>query len=112
MNAADAEWFGVRTLIRWTLQACYEERVTIWWAMSADEAAKKALAEASSYAELLGPEYRPMQFAQTYRFSGAPEDGREVFSLLRNSEAEPDEYIDRSFDTGGEHQTTDETGDM
>jgi hypothetical protein len=35
-----------------------------------------------------------------------PADGAEVFSLIRESELNPAEYLDSHFDTGLEHQQT------
>ena len=35
--------------------------------------------------------------------------GEEVFSLLRQSDLDPDDYLDQFFDTGDEHQQAEET---
>jgi hypothetical protein len=35
-----------------------------------------------------------------------PAHGAEVFSLMRDSELAPDDYIDRFFDTGQERQAS------
>ena len=41
----------------------------------------------------------------------APGHGCEVFCLERESDLEPDEYLDAFFDTGGEREASlDETG--
>jgi hypothetical protein len=43
--------------------------------------------------------------AQSYALLDAPDRvGAEVFSLLRTSPLEPDDYLDAFFDTGHEHQ--------
>lgn len=34
----------------------------------------------------------------------APRDGAEVFSLMRDSDLEPDDYLDAFFSTGNERQ--------
>jgi hypothetical protein len=35
-----------------------------------------------------------------------PGQGAEIFSLLRDSELEPDEYLDAFFDTGTEREAS------
>jgi hypothetical protein len=37
---------------------------------------------------------------------GEPVDGAEVFSLMRDSQLAPAEYLDAFFDTGSERQQT------
>jgi hypothetical protein len=81
----------------------YEERVTLWRAPSHDGAIERAEAEARDYAAVLAPaEY--LGLAQSYRLSDAPADGVEVFSLLRDSELTPSDYLNAFFDTGSERQ--------
>ena len=81
----------------------YEERVTLWRASSHDEAIERAGTEARDYAAVLAPaEY--LGLAQSYHLPEAPADGVEVFSLLRDSDLTPSEYLDAFFDTGGERQ--------
>jgi len=36
--------------------------------------------------------------------TSSPDHGSEVFSLLRNSDLQPDEYLNAFFDTGSERQ--------
>lgn len=56
------------------------------------------------YADILGHEY--VGLAQAFLLSEDPAvDGAEVFSLIRDSNLDPDAYLDRFFDTGQEHQT-------
>ncbi|MCL1897985.1 MAG: hypothetical protein FWG16_04105 [Micrococcales bacterium] len=49
-----------------------------------------------------GAEY--LDFAQAYMLVDHPEDGAEVFSLMRLSTLEPDHYLTQFFDTGTERQ--------
>lgn len=42
--------------------------------------------------------------AQAFHMFDSPVSGREVFSLMQDSELPPEEYIDRFFDTGRERQ--------
>jgi hypothetical protein len=85
----------------------YEERITVWRAASFEAVIARAEAEASEYAaffDQLGT--ISLKFSQTYKLGidGAIEDGDEVFSLIRDSELSPQDYIDRHFDTGTEYQ--------
>jgi hypothetical protein len=85
----------------------YEERITLWLAASAEEAIERAEAEAREYARTI--EESPDSYlgiAQSYRLVDTPADGAEVFSLMRSSTLEPDEYLDTFFDTGTERQKT------
>jgi hypothetical protein len=100
-------WFSVRCIIRWSEHegTPYEERITLWQADSASEAICLAEEEAREYAELLNFEF--VECAQLYELGplkGGFADGTEVFSLLRDSNLDPDDYLDRFFDTGHEHQ--------
>ena len=87
--------------------AAYEERITVWRAQSFDGALARAEADAAEYAALfeqMGT--KRLEFMQSYMLGsdGGIEDGDEVFSLIRDSTLSPDEYIDRYFDSGTEHQ--------
>ena len=101
------EWYGVRCVFRWTeaVEPSYEERVTVWHAVDVDSALALAEAEAREYAKEMGAAY--VGLAQAYA-TGNEElvSGSEVFSLLRDSALPPEEYVDRFFDTGDEHQGT------
>lgn len=106
-------WFAVRCLFRsnWPPPAkpfdghCYEERITLWQAGSAQEAITKAEAEALDYAAVI--EEAPSEYlglAQSYALYDSPDhEGAEVFSLIRDSNLDPDSYIDTFFSTGREH---------
>lgn len=83
-------------------EAAYEERITLWHAPSAEVAIELAEADAHEYAEIVECEYAGL--AQSYRCEDAPGQGVEVFSLIRRSRLETEDYLDRHFDTGGEAQ--------
>lgn len=110
----DCGWYGIRCLFRqienkrWGPtdlaegRACYEERITIWRASSMEDAIARAEADAVEYASILEAEY--LGFAQAYSFDDEPEDGTEVFSLMRDSSLDTATYLDTFFDTGSERQ--------
>lgn len=90
----------VRCVIQLT-ERDYEERITIWRTDDLDDAVAKAQAEARDYAANVGG--TAIDFAQSYGSDEDPtEDGAEVFSLIRQSEMPPRQYIDHFFDTGME----------
>lgn len=81
----------------------YEERITLWRAASADEAIARAEEEAEEYAA--GIEETPVVYlglAQCFHLFDDPGDGAEIFSLMRDSDLDHDDYIDSFFDTGSE----------
>ncbi len=113
---ADKQWFAVRTIVAnnekrpWGPtnldpgQIDYEERITIWRTESAEQAIALAEAECQRYVDDLGGDV--LQLTQCYALAMKPGHGVEVFSLIRRSELLPDQYLDRHFDTGTEHQST------
>jgi hypothetical protein len=98
-------WFGVRCVFRWSQPSTYEERVTLWEADSLDDAIAQAESEAQAYAARLNSEF--LDIAQAY-WIGAdrPQAGSEVFSLMRDSTLDSDDYLDAFYDTGRERQRT------
>jgi hypothetical protein len=98
-------WFAVRSIYRFGAQddrrPTYEERVVLFEAATADVAIARAEVEAVAYAEVLG-DCEPTGLFQSYWLFDEPGDGAEVFSLMRSSELEPDDYLDSFFDTGDE----------
>ena len=102
----ESKWYGVRTLNRWldtpTGKETYEERVTIWMANSGEEALALAAEEAIAYSEINGLE--DLGFAQAFWMSTSPAQGSEVFSLLRDSDLQLDDYLNAYSDTGAERQ--------
>ena len=103
-------WYSVRCVFgvgprSETGGATYEERITLWRASSAEKAIARAEAEALQYATALkGCTY--LGLAQSYQLADEVRDGAEVFSLMRDSELEPKEYLDVFLGVGTEHQTT------
>ena len=102
--------FSVRSIFRWSpradqkLKYLYEERITLWQANNIDEAIEKAEKEAKEYIEDSDDEF--LGLSQAFSLSEpVKEDGIEIFSLLRESDLEPKEYLDNFFDTGYERQT-------
>ena len=109
---ADVSWYAVRCIfaVGWPPEAVgetYEERITIWRARSAEEAIARAEAEALEYAAVI--EESPSTYlglAQSYQLFEELAEGAEVYSLMRTSTLEPEEYLDAFFDTGTERQAT------
>ncbi|OEI67724.1 hypothetical protein Cus16_2473 [Curtobacterium sp. ER1/6] len=97
---ADA-WFGVRCVFRHG-ESRYEERVVIVRADDFALAIARAEDEAARYAVDVDAEY--LGLAQAFALVDDPGDGAEVFSLMRDSDLPPDEYLDAFFDTGDERQ--------
>jgi hypothetical protein len=99
------EWYAVRCVFRWTGSEGrpYEERITLWQAADFAAAVARAEAEAGEYAADTGVTY--LGLAQAYATGEEVlQSGSEVFSLLRDSPLPPEQYLDRHFDTGSEHQ--------
>lgn len=120
IDTMDAEeetsWYAVRSVFRTPTTAelapadladgesAYEERITQWQAATFDEAIDLAEAEAIEYAEFMGVEYLA-DFGQAYAVADVPpRNGTEIFSLTRYSPLEPEDYVERFFDTGRERQ--------
>ena len=108
--AAGPGWYAVRCVfaagrLAEDGQETYEERITLWKAQSAEEAIARAEAEAEAYASGLG-HWSYLGLAQSFNLFDEPKDGAEVFSLIRDSTLEPDDYLDAFFDTGGEHENS------
>ena len=99
---SDAEpWFSVRCILK--LEDAFEERITLWLADGFDTAIALAEADAREYAAVVGMEY--LGLAQAFHLSESVlQPGVEVFSLIRQSDLEPDAYLSAFFDTGGEFQ--------
>jgi hypothetical protein len=116
-------WYGVRHVVEWggvdeEGRYTYEERLTIWNAESFEDAISHAEREAAAYVTELVNDGEVLDLWQAFQiFQTEPEDrdetdpaplssgsGVEVFSLIRDSDLEPTEYLDRFFDTGTEHQ--------
>ncbi|TCM40344.1 DUF4288 domain-containing protein [Kribbella sp. VKM Ac-2568] len=102
-------WYSVRCVFRLDegrdADSAYEERVTLWRADDFDSAIELAEREALEYIE--DTDWAYLGLAQCF-FLGDDVDkivpGIEVFSLIRDSDLTPEEYLDEFFDTGTEHQ--------
>lgn len=105
------QWYSVRCVFQTPHEEgfSYEERVTLWRAGDFDEAIALAEEEASEYAAAVSDETAQTEYvglAQSYWLSDEPDQGAEVFSLIRDSTLDSDAYLERFFDTGTEHQRT------
>lgn len=104
------KWFGVRCLFGHEDGGLYEERITIWPAPSLEAAIELAEREAEEHAaplrwDYLGlaQAYGPLTDANVDDAELPPESaGTEVFSMMRDSDLGPDEYINRFYATGQE----------
>jgi hypothetical protein len=96
------DWYSVRCVIKWGIRNTFEERITLWLAESPDHAIEKAEADARLYARRnAGGSYAGL--AQCYHIGDTDiRSGAEVFSLLRTSELDVDEYLSAYFDTSAE----------
>jgi hypothetical protein len=96
-------WYSVRCLFEISSRT-YEERICLWQARSLDHAVSLSEREAREYASNLELKY--LGLAQAYEMPEPPGHGLEAFSLIRESELPPSEYLDKFFDTGTEYQQT------
>lgn len=101
--------FSVRCLFKWESRRdpekdnTYEERITLWKAQDIDDAIAKAEIDARQYAKDIEAEY--LGFAQAYfMYDQSDSSGIEVFSLVRDSDLDENDYLDAFFDTGFERQ--------
>ena len=98
--------FGVKCILRFPQLADaggmrYEERVTLHEATSFGDAVIQAEKHANSYAEKENGEY--LGFADAYKlYDSKMKEGMEVYSCMRKSHLEPEDYIDYFYDTGDE----------
>ena len=95
-------WFAVRHVIRNGSNS--EERITIWNRSTDEDAIDAARVEAERYAGSLD-DACVLDVFQSYRMFDPPEDGAELFSLIRSSELDSEEYVDRFLSTGEEFQS-------
>jgi hypothetical protein len=110
-NAEVDEWFAVRCVFNLgpsgtssgeQIERAYEERITLWRAASSDEAVQLAESEAEAYAHDIDAEF--VGLSQSYELVDEPDHGAEVFSLIRESDLAPNDYLNAFFDTGSEYQ--------
>lgn len=87
------------------LKHLYEERITLWQAEHMDAAIGMAEQEAERYVE--SPDEEFLGFSQAFElFDQIDASGVEVFSLLRESDLEPTDYLAAFYDTGLERQSS------
>jgi hypothetical protein len=105
----DLLWFGARTVYQVgesyandsDMKNLYEERVVLIRGNSFEDAISNAEKEAEAYATEVGMTY--LNFVKVFKLGEKNiEDGIEVYSLMRASKLEANEYLDRFFDTGSE----------
>lgn len=100
-------WYSVRCVFQLNefSESPYEERITLWRADDFDTAIELAEAEALDYIEDTTSTY--LGLAQCFYLGDDIQQihsGTEVYSLMRDSQLSPDQYLDTFFDTGTEHQ--------
>jgi hypothetical protein len=102
-------WYSVRCIFQLNEiregESPYEERVTLWRADDFDAAIEQAEAEGLEYIE--DTEFAYLGLAQCFYLGDDITQilsGTEVFSLIRSSNLQPEQYLDTFFDTGTEHQ--------
>jgi len=103
----EAQWYTVRCIFRSDSDGdgfLYEERVTLWHAKDLDDAIALAEAEAAEYAENIEAEYLGLAQAYFLPDSDPPTSSAEVFSLVRESDLAPTDYLNRFFASGRERQ--------
>jgi hypothetical protein len=79
----------------------YEERITLWQAVDADEAIGKASRAADDYAAEGG--FQRVDYVTSYEMFEPPGEGSEVWSLMRDSWLPPEEYVERFVIEGDPH---------
>jgi len=114
-TAVAPSWYSVRTvhLLPGFKKKLYEERITVWRAISMTEAIELAEVEAREYegeqdgdGSAIGPKYLGLaQGYSTFIEGDSVGSADEVFSLLRSSKLKPKAYLDAFFDTSSERQT-------
>jgi len=100
-------WYGAKCIFRHTNlpaeggASVYEERIVLIRASSVEDALRMAEREAKVYATD-GIEY--LGFVDLYHLAtDRVGDGTELYSLMRTSPLKPRDYLNRFYDSGGEH---------
>ena len=103
-DSAEQQWYAVRCVFQLPADDgfAYEERITLRRANSAEDAVEQAEIEASAYMD--GLDFKYVKLAQSFHLFDPPDHGKEVFSLIRESELPPNDYLSAFFDTGHELQ--------
>lgn len=93
-------WYAVRHVLK--NAGSYEERITLWDASSFDDAIALARDEAVELAAEVMDDGEVLDLFQAYLLPEAPGHGQEAFSLIRESDLDPAEYVATFFATGAE----------
>lgn len=112
-HAADSDsepWYAARCVFRWksvTPEASghqiYEERIVLIRAENFEDARHRAEGEARQYAADTDAEF--FDFVEVFHlFDRKIIDGTEIFSLIRESQLPPADYVERFFKTGKEYR--------
>src|SRR5207237_8196918 len=96
------DWCSVRCIFSHPDRQAYGERPTLWRVASFEAAIDRAETEAANYAQATLSRYTGL--AQAYRLPAAPDQAVEIFSLIRLSALDSEQYLTRFFDTGTELQ--------
>ena len=110
MSEDSLRWFGIRTIYRsqqsdTEFTYSYEERVVVFSAYSIEAAIELAERESQDYID--GTDEIALDFLDVFEiYDGQISNGTEVFSLIRDSNLESDEYLSTFFDTGNERRGT------
>jgi hypothetical protein len=106
VHMTDEPWYGAKCIFLHTkIQSqpgqVYEERILLLRAESFDEAVKKAEAEAEEYARDAECSY--INFVDVFHvYDNRVGEGSVVYSLMRRSDLDEGQYLDRFCDTGAE----------
>ena len=109
MGVGRMGWYSVRCVFQLIDvredESPYEERITLWQASDFETAIELAEDEAAEYIEDTSWAY--LGLAQCFYLGDDVNrilSGTEVYSLIRNSDLPPEDYLDTFFDTGDEYQ--------
>lgn len=101
-----SRWYAVRCVLRSSRGSdTYEERITLWQAEDIDTAIELAHKEAGEYAAAVDADH--LGLMQAFQLFDEVSSGAEIFSLMRESDLDPESYIARFFATGAELERED-----
>lgn len=95
-------WYGAKSIFYDEENAVYEERIIVLRADSYDEALNKAKEEADEYADSL-PQVKYVGYSEVFNlFDDEIADGSEVYSVMRKSALNAEQYLHTFINTGDE----------
>ena len=106
-EGSEKTWFGAKTLFRHPGlerepgKSCYEERVVLIHASDEEEASRLAEEEANEYAD--GSSTRFLGYVNIFRIDDTIGSRAEVFSIMRSTTMEEDEFVTHYYDDGTFH---------